>query len=107
MSGFRSLGDSEDVEFECQPSEKGFEATRVSGPLKLDCSGSSFRPSAKRRFRKIRCYNCGEFANHIAARCSMGPQPKKCHHCKCDEHLIADCPMKPVSTLIPYFYNMV
>lgn len=102
MSGFRSLGDSEDVEFECQPSEKGFEATRVSGPLKLDCSGSSFRPSAKRRFRKIRCYNCGEFANHIAAKCSMGPQPKKCHHCKCDEHLIADCPMKPVSTLIPY-----
>lgn len=22
----------------------------------------------------------------------MGPQPKRCHHCKSTEHLIADCP---------------
>ncbi|GFY48669.1 uncharacterized protein TNIN_246131 [Trichonephila inaurata madagascariensis] len=38
------------------------------------------------------CYNCGEFANHIAAKCSMGPQPKRCHNCKSVDHLIADCP---------------
>jgi hypothetical protein len=24
----------------------------------------------------------------------MGPQPKKCHNCKSDGHLIADCPTK-------------
>jgi hypothetical protein len=42
-----------------------------------------------------RCYNCGEFANHIAAKCTMGPQPKRCHHCKSEEHLIADCPSRP------------
>lgn len=22
----------------------------------------------------------------------MGPQPKRCHHCKSTDHLIADCP---------------
>lgn len=24
----------------------------------------------------------------------MGPQPKRCHHCKSSDHLIADCPMR-------------
>lgn len=42
-----------------------------------------------------RCYNCGEFANHIAAKCTMGPQPKRCHSCKSEDHLIADCPARP------------
>lgn len=42
----------------------------------------------------LRCYNCGEFANHIAAKCALGPQPKRCHHCKSTEHLIAECPSR-------------
>lgn len=42
-----------------------------------------------------RCYNCGEFANHIAAKCTMGPQPKRCHYCKSEDHLIADCSQRP------------
>jgi len=42
-----------------------------------------------------RCYNCGEFANHIAAKCPQVRQPKRCHHCKSEEHLIADCPHRP------------
>ena len=41
------------------------------------------------------CYNCGEFANHIAARCPQARQPKRCHHCKSEEHLVADCPHRP------------
>lgn len=41
-----------------------------------------------------RCYNCGEFANHLAAKCTLGPQPKRCHHCKSADHLIADCPLR-------------
>ncbi|KAG8233358.1 hypothetical protein J437_LFUL005819, partial [Ladona fulva] len=73
MSGFRSLGDDEEVEFTCKSSEKGLEATLVTGP-----GGAQ-------------CYNCGEFANHIAAKCTMGPQPKRCHHCKSEAHLIAEC----------------
>ncbi|GAB0100722.1 Protein lin-28 homolog [Sergentomyia squamirostris] len=94
MTGFRSLGDAEEVEFECKASDKGLEATRVTGPSFEDCQGSAFRPTTRRRFRKMRCYNCGEFANHIAAKCVLGPQPKKCHHCKSADHLIADCPDK-------------
>lgn len=39
-----------------------------------------------------RCYNCGDFANHIAAKCTLGPMPKRCHSCKAHDHLIADCP---------------
>ncbi|XP_074034699.1 protein lin-28 homolog [Leptinotarsa decemlineata] len=94
MNGFRSLGDEEEVEFECQISEKGLEATKVTGPQRLDCRGSHRRPVSKKRFRKIRCYNCGEFANHIAAKCQLGPQPKRCHNCKSEDHLVADCPTR-------------
>ncbi|KAJ8964363.1 hypothetical protein NQ317_019590 [Molorchus minor] len=95
MSGFRSLGDEEEVEFECQVSDKGLEATKVTGPGGTDCKGSHRQPTSKKRFRKIRCYNCGEFANHIAAKCKLGPQPKRCHNCKSEDHLIADCPTRP------------
>lgn len=94
MSGFRSLGDDEVVEFECKVSSKGLEATKVTGPQCSPCRGSHRRPTSRRRFRKIRCYNCGEFANHVAARCNLGPQPKRCHNCKSEDHLIADCPNK-------------
>ena len=41
-----------------------------------------------------RCYNCGDFGNHIAAKCPYGPLPKRCHNCKSTEHLIADCPLR-------------
>ncbi|CAH0556952.1 unnamed protein product [Brassicogethes aeneus] len=98
MTGFRSLGDEEEVEFECQVSDKGLEATKVTGPQSTDCRGSHRRPASKKRFRKIRCYNCGEFANHIAAKCTMGPQPKRCHNCKSSDHLIADCPTRTERT---------
>lgn len=54
MPGFRSLGDDELVEFECKESDKGYEATRVSGPSAVDCQGSHRRPTNKKRFRKIR-----------------------------------------------------
>jgi protein lin-28 len=94
MEGFRSLGDEEEVEFECKPSDKGMEATVVTGVEGDECKGSHRRPVSKKKFKKIRCYNCGEFANHVAAKCNQGPQPKKCHHCKAFEHLIADCPLR-------------
>lgn len=54
MSGFRSLGDDEEVEFECKVSDKGLEATSVTGPEGSDCSGSHRRPVSKKRFRRIR-----------------------------------------------------
>ncbi|XP_055914206.1 protein lin-28 homolog [Eupeodes corollae] len=98
MTGFRSLGEQEDVEFECQLTERGLEATRVSGREGADCSGSTFRPRPKKRYRRVRCYNCGEFANHIASKCQLGPQPKRCHLCKGEDHLFADCPNKKTTT---------
>ncbi|XP_067613573.1 protein lin-28 homolog [Eurosta solidaginis] len=93
MSGFRSLGEQEEVEFECQLTERGLEATRVSGKKGLDCTGSTFRPHTKKR-RRVRCYNCGKFANHIASMCPQEPQPKRCHLCKAETHFFADCPTR-------------
>lgn len=119
MTGFRSLNDEEVVEFMCKTSDKGLEATHVSGVDDSECKGSSRRPFSKKKFRKIRychpptilpslevrilinlpemyyrCYNCGEFANHIAAKCNLEPQPKRCHLCKSESHLLADCPLR-------------
>lgn len=94
MGGFRSLAQDELVEFECKESGKGLEATKVSGPSESDCKGSDFKPKPKKRFRKVRCYNCGEFANHLAKDCSQGSLPKRCHHCKNEGHLVAECPTK-------------
>ena len=54
MPGFRSLGDEEEVEFECKPSDKGIEATVVTGPTGNECKGSDRRPMSKKKFRKIR-----------------------------------------------------
>lgn len=97
MGGFRSLGDNEVVEFECKYSDKGLEATKVQAPTNSQLKGSSFRPQTKKRYRKVRCYNCGEFANHIAVKCALGPMPKRCHNCKSNDHLVADCPLPKVN----------
>lgn len=97
MDGFRSLGVNEEVEFECKDSGKGLEATYVCGPSEQNCLGSTFRPKGKKRiFRKVRCYNCGEFANHVANQCSLGPMGKRCHNCKSFDHLVVDCPVPKV-----------
>merc|ERR1712008_394184 len=60
-----------------------------------ECEGSNRRPGAKKKHKKVRCYNCGEFANHLASQCNLDPMPKRCHHCKCPNHLIEDCPTLP------------
>lgn len=54
MPGFRSLGEGEEVEFECKPSDKGIEATYVCGPGGTECKGSDRRPLGKKKFKKIR-----------------------------------------------------
>ncbi|KAK6170002.1 hypothetical protein SNE40_018500 [Patella caerulea] len=97
-SGFRSLGEGEEVEFEAKPSGKGVEATFVTGPSGGECKGSDRRPMSRKKFRKIRCYNCGDFGTHLAVKCPHGPLPKRCHNCKSSGHLIADCPMRKSRT---------
>ncbi|XP_052088853.1 protein lin-28 homolog isoform X2 [Mytilus californianus] len=101
-AGFRSLDDGEEVEFEAKPSGLGVEATFVAGPGGSECKGSSRRPLSRKKFKKIRCYNCGDFGNHIASKCPHGPLPKRCHSCKSTEHLIADCPLRDPSLPIPH-----
>lgn len=95
MQGFRSLGEDEPVEFRSRPSDKGVEATYVCGPDSADCKGSNRRPMSRKKFRRMRCYNCGDFGGHLAEKCPHGPLPKRCHHCKSTDHLIADCPLRP------------
>jgi len=96
MAGFRSLGDNECVEFRSSETNKGLEALEVRSASGGECRGSHRRPGAKSKQKKVRCYNCGEFANHLASQCSKGPMPKRCHNCKSEEHLIEGCPTLPV-----------
>lgn len=126
MKGFRQLGESEEVEIDFRLTDRGLEAVKVTGPNGEDCRGSK-GPHPTRRVRKIRfvrstihtyvltvtvfnnlfthsCYNCGEFKNHVASKCEQPLLPKRCHHCKSLDHLIADCPDKPVSNFLSFFF---
>ena len=89
------MADDEEVEFKAVQSDKGHEAIEVRGVQGSECKGSHRRPGAKKKLKKVRCYNCGEFANHLASQCNMDPLPKRCHNCKSEEHLIENCPTLP------------
>ena len=54
MSGFRSLGDDEVVEYKAVNSDKGHEATAVRAVGGGDCQGSHRRPGAKKKTKKVR-----------------------------------------------------
>lgn len=30
----------------------------------------------------------------MAAKCKLGPMPKRCHFCKAEDHLIIECPQR-------------
>ena len=53
MSGFRSLGDGEVVEYKAVGSDKGHEATAVRAVGGGDCQGSHRRPGAKKKTKKV------------------------------------------------------
>ncbi|XP_035601552.1 protein lin-28 homolog A-like isoform X1 [Oncorhynchus keta] len=97
MEGFRSLKESEAVEFTFKKSAKGLESQRVTGPEGTHCVGSERRPKGKsiqkRRSKGDRCYNCGGLDHH-AKECKLPPQPKKCHFCQSIAHMVANCPIK-------------
>ena len=54
MTGFRSLGDEEVVEYKAVNSDKGHEATAVRAVGGGDCQGSDRRPGAKKKTKKVR-----------------------------------------------------
>lgn len=41
-----------------------------------------------------RCFNCGQYGSHIAAKCRLGAIPKCCYQCRATDHLVADCPLR-------------
>ncbi|CAG9540729.1 unnamed protein product [Cercopithifilaria johnstoni] len=96
MDGFRSLDAGERVRFVIRKKPEGNEATAVKsaepgGKLK----GSSIRPLGKNKSHVIRCFKCGHYGNHTAAKCktSVGVE-KACYGCLAADHLVADCPQK-------------
>ena len=38
----------------------------------------------------IKCWNCG--GAHYRRECKAPPKARKCHRCKSESHLVADCP---------------
>ena len=54
MSGFRSLGENEEVEFLSEETPKGPEAVKVRSPNGGQIKGSDRRPAPKKKAKKIR-----------------------------------------------------
>jgi len=95
MPGFRSLDAGEHVQVECKRTQRGWEATRVTAVDEAaTLRGSRVHPLGKKKFAKIRCFNCGRYGNHVAGKCPVGPLDKCCYFCHSKDHLIAACPQK-------------
>ena len=54
MAGFRSLGETEEVEFLSEETPKGPEAVKVRSPNGGQIKGSDRRPAPKKKAKKIR-----------------------------------------------------
>lgn len=54
MAGFRSLAEEEIVDFKSKKTDKGDEATIVTGPNGINLTGSQMQAVTKKRFRKTR-----------------------------------------------------
>jgi len=91
MKGFRCLAQGEQVEFQVKFNEDRWEAVAVRGVHGVDCVGTR-RKYKQRHKKKIRCFNCGDIGDHLAAVCPEPSLPKRCHNCKSESHLIAECP---------------
>jgi len=95
MPGFRSLDAGEHVHVECKRTQRGWEATNVTAVDEANMlRGSRVHPLGKKKFAKIRCFNCGRYGNHVAGKCPVGPLDKCCYFCHSKDHLIAACPQK-------------
>ena len=95
MPGFRSLDAGEQVSVECKRTQRGWEATLVTAAGDdVTLRGSRVHPLGKKKFAKIRCFNCGRYGNHVAGKCPVGHMDKCCYYCHATDHLIAACPQR-------------
>ncbi|CAK5067429.1 unnamed protein product [Meloidogyne enterolobii] len=95
MPGFRSLDEGEAVEFNVRLGKRGLEAENVTGLNGVAIRGHRIHPLGKRKEKEIRCYKCGQFGHHKAAKCKrMQDNVKVCYICFSNKHLIADCPKR-------------
>jgi len=93
MPGFRSLEAEEKLQYSWRMKSNGRrEATKVTGAEGEPLQGSSVRPLGKRREKLIRCFNCGEYGNHVASKCKKFPTEKVCYNCRSADHLVSECP---------------
>lgn len=76
-AGFRCLLPGEEVECQVVRRDKGWEAVKVKA-----VTGAGVVNSVNRRQKKVRCFNCGNIARHLATDCPHPPLPKRCHQCK-------------------------
>ncbi|KAF8366800.1 lin-28 [Pristionchus pacificus] len=96
MKGFRSLENGSRVSFSTRPGKKGIEAYNVRGEADGDeLTGSSVRPLGKKKNSLIRCFKCGGYGNHVAAKCrKIQTDNKVCYECRSSDHLVGNCPLR-------------
>ncbi|GMT00521.1 hypothetical protein PENTCL1PPCAC_22695, partial [Pristionchus entomophagus] len=96
MKGFRSLENGSRVSFSTRPGKKGIEAFNVRGETDGDeLTGSSVRPLGKKKNSLIRCFKCGGYGNHVAAKCrKIQTDNKVCYECRSSDHLVGNCPLR-------------
>ena len=73
-NGFRCLQLGEEVECQVNRTDRGWEAVKVRSMEGLIKS--------EKRQKKVRCFNCGKIARHLASSCPQPTLPKTCHQCK-------------------------
>ena len=95
MEGFRSLETGERVRFSIRKRKDGFEAFNVrSEDEETSLKGSSIHPLGKNKGNVIRCFGCGRYGNHVAAKCKAltDSEKKICYQCRSNDHLLTNCP---------------
>ncbi|CAH8863845.1 unnamed protein product [Trichobilharzia szidati] len=82
------------VWFQIRPGVRGLEGYNIQPAIEMGGEIARIRRlPERRRTRRFRCYNCGQYASHKAATCPYEPMRRRCYRCRDPTHLIAQCPL--------------